>query len=85
MSAAITDEPIKIITPLQISTGHIDAERYPIGDPWFYKPSIAQLDDGELLLTVAGPRIYAHDDRPKGFQRHHEDSSLYRSSDGGIT
>lgn len=85
MSTVITDEPIEILNPTQNGADRIDAERYPIGEAGYYKPYMAKFDDGELWMTVAGPRIYAYDDRPKGFSRHHEDSYLYRSTDGGVS
>jgi hypothetical protein len=85
MAKIITNEPIEIINPVQIGTSQLQAQRIPLGEPGFYKPSISLLDDGELLLTVAGPRQYVYSDRPPELQKHIEHAFLYRSTDGGIT
>ncbi len=85
MADVITNEPIEVINPAQIGAGELEAERIPFGGLDYYKPAIAQLDDGELLMTVSGPRVYAYYDRPLELQRHTEDCFLYRSRDGGRT
>ena len=84
-SRVITNEPMEVIHPVQIGARQLEAQRISFGGPGYYKPSIAMLDDGELLLTVAGPREYVYDDRPLELQMHHENAFLYRSGDGGIT
>ena len=80
----MTSEPMEVINPVQIGTSHLEAQRIPIGGSDYYKPSIALLNDGELLLTIAGPREYVYPDRPLNLQMHHEDAFLHRSRDGGI-
>ena len=84
-SEIITNEPMEVINPVQIGASRLEAQRIPFGGPNYYKPSVVLLDDGELLLTIAGPREYVYDDRPLDLQMHHEDAFLYRSRDGGIT
>ena len=81
----MTNEPMEVINPVQIGTDRLEAERIPFGGLNFYKPSVALLDDGELLMTIAGPREYVYDDRPLELQMHHENGFLYRSRDGGVT
>ena len=81
----ITNEPIEVINPRQIGIKWLDAERIPIGEPDFYKPNVALLDDGELLLTVMGPFKNVFPNRPHGKHKYHMDALLYRSKDGGRT
>jgi hypothetical protein len=85
MAKIITNEPIEVINPVQIGASELEAERIPFGGINYYKPDISILDDGELLMTVAGPREYVYYNRPLELQKHHEDAFLYRSRDGGVT
>lgn len=56
----------------------IDCERIPLGEPDDYKPCIAQLPSGELLLT-------AFHQYPRDNQKVMEQTLLFRSMDGGRT
>jgi len=84
-SEIITNEAMQVINPVQIGASQLEAQRIPFGGPNYYKPSIAMLDDGELLMTIAGPREYVYYDRPLHLQTHLERAWLYRSRDGGRT
>lgn len=61
-----------------LSVDQFDCERIPIGAPDDYKPCIARLPSGELLLTA----FHQHD---RGNGKVLEQTLLFRSVDGGRT
>ena len=67
---------IEIRNP-KLRKGPIPAERVPLGQAGDYKPAVAKLANGELLISAFRP-----DPTVKG-QKKHEDPILLRSSDGG--
>jgi hypothetical protein len=73
-----SDPSIRIINPRRLSDWHLPAERIPLGIPNDYKPSLAILPDGELVMVAFYPET-----RPDG--SYHEWTVLWRSSDGGQT
>ena len=75
----VSTDSIVIRNPKKLKTETINAERIPIGLPGDYKPCIAMLPDGELLLVAffcdsAG--------KENGYR---EDIIMFRSKDGGRT
>ncbi len=76
-SAVGPDDFIAVQNPDSIGTDRLAAERIPIGITNDYKPCVARLPDGELLLIA----FHAGAGRPLN----EEYSFLYRSSDGGRT
>ena len=60
---------IKVKNPVQLGVDSIEAESIALGIPGNYKPNIAKLANGELLLIIMGPQ-----EKPM-----HEDVVLYRS------
>lgn len=69
---------IAVANRLQFSVEQIDCERIPLGEPDDYKPCIARLPGGELLLTAF------HQHRRDG-NNVLEQTLLFRSADGGRT
>src|SRR5579863_80411 len=74
--AAGTIDKIRVENPRGLPAAEIPCERIPLGEPGDYKPCVAQLPDGELLLTA--------------FHQHKmeagkvlEQNLLFRSHDGG--
>ena len=68
-------EQVEVITPGRLGASHFDVTRVAVGIPQDYKPCLARLPSGELLLvgfqTTGGvPKEYCF---------------LYRSADGGRT
>lgn len=80
-------ETIQIQNPKLLSVETIPAQRIAIGVPDDYKPCIARLPDGELLLVafhqyqLGGTRKIGDQDLP----RIREDIILFRSQNGGVT
>ena len=68
-------DPVRVLNPKAIGTAHLVSERIPLGIPEDYKPCIARLPDGELLLAAF------HAPRKGGVPE--EYAFLYRSGDGG--
>ena len=68
-------DPVRVVNPKAIGKTQLDSERVPIGIPEDYKPCIARLPDGELLLVAF------HAPRKGGVPE--EYAFLYRSEDGG--
>lgn len=75
---AMNDDFIEVRNPVSLSVDRLAAERIPVGVPGDYKPCIAKLPTGELLLVM----FYAHYLDDGNYQ---EDIILYRSQDGGVT
>ena len=69
------DDPVRVTNPRTIGKTQLVGERIPIGIPEDYKPCIARLPGGELLLVAF------HAPRKGGVPE--EYTFLYRSSDGG--
>ena len=67
----------------------IACQRIPIGAPGDYKPMIAKLANGNLLISAYRPNIPAGTDPVKGFPefKHKiiEPPLLFQSTDGGLT
>jgi len=80
MVSAHENVPVRVNNPRRLPGWKIEAERIPIGRPGDYKPSLALLASGELLMCTfssSGPL-----DEEGHF---HEVTSLWRSGDGGKT
>jgi len=72
--------PIRVNNPRRLPGWTIPCERIPVGRPGDYKPSLALLPGGELLMCTfasSGPL-----DKEGHF---HETTTLWRSADGGKT
>ena len=70
--------PIRVCNPRRLPGWSIEAERIPVGRPGDYKPSMALLPDGSLLM-VAFHQINS------GTKDFHEVTTFWRSHDGGRT
>ncbi len=68
-------DPVRVTNPKAIGKIQLVSERVPIGIPEDYKPCIARLPDGDLLLVAF------HAPRKGGVPE--EYAFLYRSGDGG--
>ena len=68
-------DPVRVVNSKAIGKTQLVSERVPIGIPEDYKPCIARLPDGELLLVAF------HAPRKGGVPE--EYAFLYRSGDGG--
>ena len=78
-SSALATGPtdkIHVENPRSLPAADIPCERVPLGEPGDYKPCIAQLPDGELLLT-------AFRQHKKEGGKVLEQNLLFRSLDGG--
>ncbi|MFH1009358.1 MAG: sialidase family protein [Candidatus Latescibacterota bacterium] len=82
------DNIVEIQFPSNPDVRQIPAERIPFGVPGDYKPCIARLPSGQLLMVAfqtgrkaEGSRIIAGQDVPLM----HEEIILFRSTDGGRT
>ncbi|MBI1916304.1 MAG: exo-alpha-sialidase [Planctomycetes bacterium] len=71
-------DAIAVVNRQALSTDTIECERVPLGEPDDYKPCIALLPSGELLLTAFHPY------EKKG-GKVFEQNLLFRSKDGGKT
>ena len=81
------NDTIRIHNPKTLDAERLPAQRIPIGVSGDYKPCIAQLPDGELLL-VAFHTIRTGNTKHIGdeaFEMLREDALLFRSTDGGLT
>jgi hypothetical protein len=81
MDCVYSAEPrdfIEIRNPRRLAIDRIPCERIPLGEVDDYKPSIALLPHGELLLTM-------FTGRPQENGRIAEQTIVYRSSAGGRT
>lgn len=70
--------PISVLHPRRLGSWQIPAERIPVGIPGDYKPSLAMLPDGELVMVAFHP-----EQRQDGTYR--EWTVLWRSTDGART
>jgi len=72
-------QPIRILHPTKLSSDDVAASRTPLGIPNDYKPFIAQLKNGELLVVAFcfGPVA--------GIDGYVERAVFWRSKDGGAT
>ena len=77
MSEAANDSII-VRNPKVLAVDHLPAQRIPLGKPGDYKPCIAKMPNGELLV-VAFDGVKMVGDKLQ------EDMLLWRSSDGGRT
>jgi hypothetical protein len=75
---ASDSEPILIRNPVRFGTSHVSTERTRIGVPDDYKPCIALLKNGDLLVV-------AFRQRPLAEKQIREEMILFRSTDGGHT
>ena len=71
--------PIQVRNPRRLPTWTIECERIPVGCPADYKPSLALLPDGQLLMVAFHAVV------PYGDKDFHEVPTLWRSRDGGKT
>jgi hypothetical protein len=71
-------ETIDVVDPRRLPPDRISCTRIPLGEPGDYKPCIAQLPDGELLLTAFHQYM-------KDGGKVLEQTLLFRSQDGGRT
>ncbi len=78
MTAGMSHDCIAVRNPVTVRDESIPVDRIPLGVPGDYKPCIAQLPGGELILT-AFHQVQLGDGKIR------EDIILYRSSDGGLT
>ncbi len=81
------NDVIEVRNPKTLKTDKISVQRIPIGQPGDYKPCIAKLPNGELLLVLfqmnkldCTKRLWGRD-----VQMMREDILLFRSQDGGIS
>src|SRR5256885_912287 len=74
----LAPDPLPPVNRRTLSTDTIACERTAVGDPDDYKPCIALLPSGELLLTA----FHQH---TKGGGKVLEQNLLFRSRDGGKT
>ncbi len=76
--AADPADKIRVENPRNLPAAEISCERISLGEPGDYKPCVAQLPDGELLLT-------AFHQYKKDGGKVLEQNLLFRSQDGGKT
>jgi hypothetical protein len=77
-AAALTQDPIMVANRRELAVDRIPCERVPLGEPDDYKPCIARLPEGGLLVA-------AFHQYPKGAGKVLEQTLLFRSRDGGKT
>ena len=70
--------PIRIINPRRLRTWQIECERIPLGEPGDFKPSLALLPNGELVMVA-----FFQEQKEEGKIR--EWTTIFRSKDGGKT
>jgi hypothetical protein len=71
-------DAVTVVNPRTLPAGKIACERVPLGVPDDYKPCVARMPDGELLLTA----FHQH---KKDDNKVLEQTLLFRSADGGKT
>ena len=81
------NDTIRIHNPKALGADHVPAQRIPIGVSGDYKPCIARLPGGELLLVAFHAHMLEGTAQVDGqaLQRMREDIILFRSQDGGVT
>ena len=72
------DDSIQVLNPMTIGADRLPAQRIPLGLPGDYKPCVARLPNGELLL------VYFHQVKLAD-GKIQEDIIVHRSTDGGVT
>ena len=75
-SFRLVSRDIEIVNPQSLPAVELECERIPLGVPDDYKPCIARMPDGELLLTAF------HQHKREG-NKVVEQTLLFRSHDGG--
>lgn len=78
IAVGCTAEPITVRSPKRISASELPAERIPVGVVGDYKPCLALMPSGELLMV-------AFHQYPLPQKKVYEDMLLLRSTDGGKT
>jgi hypothetical protein len=78
MAGGDSADTFEIINSAKLPGGKFPCGRIPLGEPGDYKPCIAQLPDGELLLTAFHQYM-------KDGGKVLEQTLLFRSQDGGAT
>lgn len=80
-----TEERIQVTSPKRLKVSSLSAERIPLGIPGDYKPCIANLPSGELVLIAYNRECGSPSraDLPAG--TFYEYFVMFRSSDGGVT
>lgn len=71
-------ESFAVVNPLALAAGQVECQRIALGEPEDYKPCVALLPDGELLLTA----FHQHSSEGGKIR---EQNLLFRSRDGGRT
>ena len=83
-SRRATQTPIKILNPHQLSAADIPATRTALGQPNDYKPWLAKLKNGQLLMVA-----FSYGGTPSNLQAkgtpYLERAVFWRSDDGGKT
>ena len=74
----LSDDFIQVRKPMTLGVDRLPAQRISVGIVGDYKPCIAQLPNGQLLLVM----FYSHYLEDGRYQ---EDIILYRSNDGGLS
>src|SRR5262249_30223497 len=72
------DDDITVVGSRTVSADRLSCERIPLGEADDYKPCIARLPDGELLVTA----FHQHQENGGKVR---EQNLLFRSRDGGRT
>ncbi|MFH0965997.1 MAG: sialidase family protein [Planctomycetota bacterium] len=72
---------VRIEEAKRLAGKRIVGERIPIGTPGDYKPCVAKMPDGELVLVAFFPGAFWAGPR----YRSREEILLFRSADGGVT
>ncbi len=75
----ISSAPIRVNHPSVIPAWELSAQRVPVGSPGDYKPSLALLPTGELVMVAF------HRTMPRGMDSWYEVSTLWHSHNGGRT
>jgi hypothetical protein len=74
----VAEESVPVSNPRRLAAASIAVERIAVGEPDDYKPCVARMPDGELLLTAF------HQYKRDG-DKVLEQTLLFRSKDGGRT
>lgn len=73
-----TQLPVRVYNPRYLKAWQLPAQRIPLGIPGDYKPSLAMLPDGEIVMVA----LY---NEPVGEGKIREWMPIWRSKDGGKT
>ena len=76
---SVDDTPVRVNNPRRLGAWQLPCERIPVGIPHDYKPSMALLPDGELVMVGLW-----QEQMPDG-KHYRESTAIWRSSDGGRT